>query len=155
MSRGMQWEVDKIGTRTRVSILGSVDEEADFEPLKARLAKELQLSFDLAGLTRINSCGVREWVNFIRGLASASIELEKCSPPFVAQINMISNFVGSARVRSIVAEFVCHTCRHEQQFIFDLSNGVPDLSTRRCEKCGQESLEFDDLPEHYLAFLGT
>jgi hypothetical protein len=154
MSRGMQWEIDAQGEKTRVAIVGAVDEDADFGALTRNLnGTGSKLVFDLERLTRINSCGVREWVNFIRGLKS-TIELEKCSPPFVAQMNMITNFVGGAKVRSIVAQFVCQNCGHEQSVVFDVaSKMVPDLSTRKCEKCGQTTLEFDDVPESYFAFL--
>lgn len=114
--------------------------------------------FHLAEVRRINSCGVREWVNFVRDLPNVTeLTFTHCSPAIVTQLNMIFNFRGAAKVRSFFAPYICESCGTEDEKLLDVQsqfssgqyNRVPDFS---CEKCGQV-MEFDDLPERYLSFL--
>jgi hypothetical protein len=101
---------------------------------------------------------VREWVNFVRDLPQVSeLTFSHCSPAIVTQLNMIYNFRGPARVRSFLAPYVCERCNREEERLLDVRQHFPSwdltrLPEFRCEKC-QTPLEFDDIPERYLAFL--
>ena len=114
--------------------------------------------FRLSDVRRINSCGVREWVNFVRDLPNVSeLVFSHCSPAIVTQLNMIYNFRGTASVRSFYAPYVCESCNTEEERLLDVdthfANGnVGDPPEFRCERC-KEPLQFDDLPERYLSFL--
>ena len=46
-----------------LKVQGVVDEDVDFEPWVARFASEAVIDF--SGVTRINSCGVRQWTKAI------------------------------------------------------------------------------------------
>ena len=114
--------------------------------------------FRLSDVRRINSCGVREWVNFVRDLPNVNeLVFSHCSPAIVTQLNMIYNFRGAASVRSFYAPYVCESCNTEEERLLDVdthfANGnVGDPPAFRCERC-KEPLQFDDLPERYLSFL--
>lgn len=138
-----------------VRVSGAITEQADFRALTG-LAETAPLRLDLAGVEQINSCGVREWIHFVRRLSSLPhpFELVGCSPAIVRQINMISNFCGSGTVRSVLLPYYCEPCGHEEMRMLDLpARGTkPDIEQIiACGKCGA-SAEFDDLPDAYLTF---
>jgi hypothetical protein len=82
------WKVERDGEWLRVALRGEIDENADFSELRAALRGNVELT--LEGITRINSCGVREWVNFVRGLEGIrSLWFTRCSPVVVLQLNTI------------------------------------------------------------------
>jgi ABC-type transporter Mla MlaB component len=149
----LNWKIVD-GDVTKVALQGPIDEDANFAPLIEQLDQRGKVRFDLSGIARINSCGVREWVNFIRALPkSCNIELEKCTPAVVSQLNMISNFAGTARVLSVHAPFVCDACGREEDVLVDVESGqTPSVGEIQCGSCGGK-MEFDDVESSYFAFL--
>ncbi len=149
---GLAWRVEESGGQTTVAFVGEIDEHADFAPLRARLHGPV--AFSLAGIRRINSCGVREWVNFVRDLPAVSeLSFTGCSTAFVTQLNMIFNFRGKARIRSFFAPYACDGCGHDDDWLVEIGDDRrATLPTPRCPRCG-EAMQFDDLPERYLSFL--
>lgn len=141
--------------RRSVFFEGAITEESDFEVLTS-LDGSGELSFDLSGIERINSCGVREWIHFVRRLGDArqSFELVRCSPAIVRQLNMITNFRGPGLVKSVMLPYFCTTCRHEHLTSLDIQADVePEIADELpCPKCGGV-MEFDDLPSTYVSFL--
>jgi len=153
----MHWAVERRDDTRLVHVSGSITEEADFQPLLA-LGDNGRLVLDLAGVDEINSCGVREWIHFVRSLSDASpaYELVRCSPAIVRQLNMVSNFRGAGRVASIMLPYYCAGCGEEQFRLLELAaNGAPPAFAEvvACTGCGGEA-EFDDLPESYVSFAG-
>ncbi len=162
MSGRLEWHISEAASLTLVSLKGPINEDADLEPLAGALrdlfrdsrAKPTRLRLELSGISRINSCGVREWVNFIRSLPpECAVELDRCPPSVVAQLNMISNFAGSARILSVQAPYVCEACGNEENVLVAVTPGVsPEIGAMRCRSCGGE-MEFDDIQDSYFAFL--
>jgi hypothetical protein len=134
-------------------VQGSVAASID-NSLQGSLGIRTRLRLELSGISRINSCGVREWVNFMRSLPpECEVELDRCPPSVVAQLNMISNFAGSARILSVQAPYVCEACGNEENVLLTVTPGVsPEIGARRCRSCGGE-MEFDDIQDSYFAFL--
>lgn len=148
----LTWRIDAQGGATTVAFTGEIDEHADFTPLRGQLRGVVD--FDLGAIRRINSCGVREWVNFVRDLPEVSaLTFAACSTAFVTQLNMIYNFRGPARVRSFQAPYACDACGHDEDQLVEVgADRRVELPTPRCPRCG-EPMQFDDLPERYLSFL--
>ncbi len=152
----LSWRIKERPGFTTVEFFGEIDENADFAELRRRLRGTVV--FHLAEVRRINSCGVREWVNFVRDLPGVeSLTFTHCSPAIVTQLNMIYNFRGSAGVRSFYAPYVCESCNNEEEKLLDVQSqfstgNLSNVPEFQCEKCGM-SMEFDDLPERYLTFL--
>jgi hypothetical protein len=150
------WQVvDRNGSAMRVELRGEIDENADFSELGAALRGDVELG--LEGITRINSCGVREWVNFVRGLdAVRALWFSRCSPVVVLQLNTIYNFRGRAHVTSFMAPYVCEACHSDEYKLLDVTEHFPDRRAHvpafRCRRCGGVMV-FDELPERYLSFL--
>lgn len=149
------WRIQRSGARTIVEIEGRLDENADLAPLKAELAGEVELR--LGGVVRVNSTGVRAWVELVHDLPSVTrLFYSHCSPAIVTQLNTIYNFRGPAKVESIMAPYVCEACSSEALMLIDLAGHAagapPTVPAFRCHQCGGE-MAFDDLPERYLSFL--
>lgn len=156
------------GNAMQVELRGEIDENADFSELRQALRGDVELG--LEGITRINSCGVREWVNFVRGLDAVRVLwFSRCSPVVVLQLNTIYNFRGRARVLSFMAPYVCESCHSDEYKLLDVAEHFPELSgpparaarvadwrahvpAFRCRRCGGVMV-FDELPERYLSFL--
>jgi hypothetical protein len=155
MTSSLRWTLEEKPDGITVDFSGEIDENADFTSLRPRLHGEVD--FRLAGITRVNSCGVREWVNFVRDLPLVrQLRFVHCSPAFVTQLNTIYNFRGVARVRSLLAPYVCERCAVEEYKVIDVDDRFPGASMMvpsfPCARCGG-AMEFDDLPERYLSFL--
>lgn len=138
---------------------GVLDEQA--APVLAQLSADLNASqsieLDVGGLRRINSLGVRAWVDFMRTLGERPVTFRRCSPSFVEQMNTVSDFRGHARVVSFLAPYVCEssgtTFFEELTVGKDVSaDNFEGIGRRSCKEC-PEPLVFDDLPERYLQFL--
>lgn len=157
-SVALSWQLRERPGLTIVEFTGEIDENADFTELKKRLRGPVV--FHLAEIRRINSCGVREWVNFVRDLpAVTELTFSHCSPAIVTQLNMIFNFRGNAKVRSFYAPYVCESCGHEEDKLLDVQSQLQGLAGGKfrapdfvCDQCGA-AMDFDDLPERYLSFL--
>lgn len=150
----LEWAIGAEGDTTIVALKGAVNEDADFEKLAGQLSPMSKVRLDLAGVTRVNSCGVREWVKFVRDLPSTlALELERCPPVVVAQINMVTNFASRAKVLSVFAPFACEACNEHEDVLIPLVPGIaPRLQERSCPRC-QARMEFDDLEDSYFAFI--
>jgi hypothetical protein len=165
----LSWQVEAVGgERLRVQLRGEINENADFTELGRQLHGDVTLLLD--GITRINSCGVREWVNFMRDLRVDSLLFARCAPVVVLQLNAIYNFRGSARVESFLAPYICETCHVDEYKLLDVLEHFPGpepsagpdsvrspeksltVPAFRCSRC-KGVMTFDELPERYLAFL--
>jgi anti-anti-sigma regulatory factor len=143
--------VDTATVGPTLRIEGDLDETTDFGRVTHPGGT---LTIDLGSVRRINSCGVREWINFIRSItASGPVKLTKCSIPIVEQLNMVFNFRGGATIESFQAPYCCTKCEAPSVVLLtpaDVRNLTPPDS--RCRACGGSSV-LDDLPQRYLAFL--
>lgn len=148
-----------VQSRGEVRVLeGVLDEESP--PVLAELARSLSLSpsvtLDVGGVRRINSLGVRAWVDFMRGLGDKKVRFLRCSPAFVDQLNTVSDFRSGAEIDSFLAPYVCErTGRvfYEELQVAGIKPGdYSALGARPCKEC-PDPLVFDNLPERYLHFL--
>jgi hypothetical protein len=153
MDRSLTWSIDEKDGSARVTLSGELTENSNLAALLEKCPAKVV--FDLAGIQRINSPGVREWINFVNALdkRAATYSHERCSVPFVNQLNMISNFRGKGDVKSIFAPYFCTDCSREEARLIEAGPNAGEQlrATLTCPHCGG-SMEFDDLPDAYLAF---
>jgi hypothetical protein len=130
---------------------GIIDENAD---LSFFAELEGPSHINLKNVRRINSYGVRAWIEAIRQVPkTVPFELYECPPSVVDQINMVAGFAGRGRVVSFFAPMTCDKCDHEEDHLFYVADfkqrgKLPEVP---CPKCGQR-MEVDDLEEQYLLF---
>jgi hypothetical protein len=136
-----------------VTLSGTLTEHDDLSELSRQLDGDVRV--DASGLTRINSSGVRQWMNFIRQLPpTAHLTFENCAVGFVLQMNMVDGFVGQSKVASIRVPYLCKSCGAASEPVLSLdalARGVPP-STGPCPHCAGP-LEVDVAVDEYLVFL--
>ena len=150
----LSWRIRAEPGYTMVELSGPLNETADFASLRQRLKGPVVLH--MGGVQRINSGGVREWIQFMRDLSVENVTLTHCTPVIVAQLNMIYSFCGKARVLSFFAPYACSSCDREEEKLIYVQTHFPNHDFTRMPQfhcaCGG-TMEFDDMVERYLGFL--
>lgn len=143
-----------------LKVSGTVDEDNTLAGSLKKIEGRTVV-IDLSGVERINSCGVRDWVNWLNDLEAAGkqIVLVRCSPCIVTQINLVHNFTGRGLVKSFFAPYYCGKCDKEQlkllqveAFAGNTHARAPDCRADACQNVPCE-LQFDDIEDSYFAFL--
>jgi CheY-like chemotaxis protein len=140
-----------------VSLQGDFTEITDFSTLATRLESETKIDFNAAAVRYISSAGVRSWCQFLLGLEGKQYSFRHCSMAFASQAAMVPMVVGTGKVLSVEAPYLCETCDREElrlletrALLHDNDHIIPPQLT--CRVCNGE-LEFDDVPDRYFAFL--
>jgi anti-anti-sigma regulatory factor len=141
-------------------LAGAIDEAAALHEMIGR-AQGGRLVLDLAGVTFINSLGVRDWIRMQAAAQKANIavELRRVAEPLVHQLNMIIATRGNATVASFFAPYACDACGREESLLIDAIAHAPGLSKLEpppmpCPECGAQ-MAFNDFPERYFSFLAV
>ncbi|CAN5128971.1 hypothetical protein BH11MYX1_BH11MYX1_45860 [soil metagenome] len=140
---------------TYVALVGVIDEAADLAPV-TRLPGPMVV--DLSELRRINSVGVRCWMDFVRAREATrdpreTLTFERCSPAMVSQMSMITRFMGArSRVASVLVPYRCTSCGADHLEPLTVATNVQVQPTRSCSKC-QARMELDELVETYAEAL--
>ncbi|NRA45295.1 MAG: hypothetical protein HRU09_10105 [Oligoflexales bacterium] len=143
-----------------ISFNGHINEDAEIAlaGLKEQLNKDCV--FNLKEIKSINSCGVRAWINFIRDVdKSRTIIFEECPPEVVSQINMIPNFKGNSKIRSVYSSYVCDNCDFQKLELFQEGKNLPKNSEAQvpqvqCPRCGS-IMEMEELEEEFFGWLDS
>jgi anti-anti-sigma regulatory factor len=141
-----------------LALTGVIDEAARLGELIPGQPGTLRL--DLAGVSFINSLGVREWIRFLATAAARGIvvELVRVSEPLIQQLNMIVAARGQAEVVSFYAPYACDACGREDSLLLKLDACRAQLAAGHapaatCPECGA-AMVFNDFPQRYFLFLG-
>ncbi len=150
-------DLKSTGEAGLVHVTGLVDEHFVNFGVIAPTIKTLVI--DVAGMTRMTSFGVRQWLKAMDSVPKAvsDVYLLGCPTFFVDQLNMVLNFGGSAKVLTVIAPYTCPSCGMESGETVDIftdratlaKGGVPE---KDCSRCGGK-LEFDETPESYFSFV--
>src|SRR4029077_12002744 len=137
---------------------GVIDEDNELASLSDKIGSGTAV-IDVSEIERINSCGVRDWVNWLGKIEKngAKVVLVECSPAIVAQINLVNNFTGGGVVKSFFAPYFCPNCDREKVLLVEAAElGAPPhkAPTCRCDEC-DGVMDFDDMEDSYFAFLST
>src|SRR6185503_595755 len=158
MSQKFQASVQHRGDMSYVKLGGVIDEDNELGDLVDKIPSGTAV-IDLGEIERINSCGVRDWVNWLsklEGNGTRSVLVE-CSPAIVAQINLVNNFTGSGVVKSFYVPYFCPECDEEKVLLVEAGDMGPpphEPPTCRCDECDLV-MDFDDMPDSYFAFLSN
>ena len=157
MAEGLEIQRQTYGDVLVLRLAGNITEDSQID----LIAKDMlsKVAIDLHGVRRINSYGIRQWVNVMKEIHRQGHELvfHRCPPAFVEQFNMISNFGGGGTVYSFYLPFYCETCGTEELKLYELPDGrtptqTPALPSASCSKC-TKALAFNDIEDEYFYFL--
>jgi hypothetical protein len=147
-------EKQLLGSKLTVLLSGTIDEDADFNPLEGLSQPEIIFDFDKVQM--LNSCGIREWISFMSKIPSTSkVIYRKCPQIIIEQINMVHGFFREgAVIESFYAPYYCESCDKESKLLLNTSQ----IKNRKapvesCPLCKAEGMEFDALEEQYFHFL--
>lgn len=150
MRQSLAWVVREEGEGTLVVFTGAIDESVRLESLASQLSP--RATFDLGGVVRVTSEGVRRWVNFIRSIPEKELSFIRCSLATVTQMNLVAGFRAHATVRSFFAPYGCEVTGKEELRLLTCEQ-VPDPRSPPTFPCEGGVLELQDIPERYFDFL--
>jgi hypothetical protein len=147
-------EIKKVPSpgKTTVFVSGVIDEATQFGaigPLSGTV------EFQCKGVSKINSNGVKSWINYFTALTSqCQFSFTDLSPVLVEQLNSLSNFCAGQKVTSLMVPFACTKCHKEtlKPMTIAALKAQPEPQPIPCPHC-QGTAEFDDLPEEYFCCL--
>ncbi|EQC45587.1 STAS domain-containing protein [Bacteriovorax sp. Seq25_V] len=129
---------------------GQIDEDSTFEEILS--SKKSTIIIDFNKVTLINSCGVREWINFLEGVKDCSITYKNCPQVVIEQINMVHGFIlPNTSIESFYAPYYSEKADDVLKVLL-LSSQVVDGKAPKIEQDGEE-LEFDAIEAQYFQFL--
>lgn len=140
-----------------LSFEGSVDEDAVFSNIQPEGANKLVI--DLEKITSINSCGIREWIKWIKALpATSKITYKNCPKVIVDQINMVSGFLPeNAQVESFYVPYFSEDSGNEKMVLFKRGKEFSDSGVNAPEEIKDEEtgdiMEMDVIEAKYFKFL--
>lgn len=170
----MKFEADvrAQGTEIEVVARGILTEAADLSALLGQIAQAKQslpaagavprIAFDMGGISRTNSVGIREWLLFLEKLPPGTPLLyRKLSPMMVEQANVIPNMLGKGKVtiESFQAPYVCPDCGELTTPVLEVGKlaregGKIKAPAQTCPKC-KKPMELDWSEDEYFRFLSA
>jgi hypothetical protein len=137
-----------------VTLSGVIDENADLALISTLGGRPAR--FNMRAVRRINSYGVRSWIDAIRKVSrETEVTFVQCPPPVIDQCNMVAGFLGHGQLESFFAPMTCPECDEQIDQLFETAacraNGGK-LPVTPCPRCSRP-MEVDDLEEQYLLFV--
>ena len=98
------------GTKLNLELYGDIDEDTTFATVDLQGVTDLRV--DWGGVVSINSCGIREWILWIKKLSpEARCKFVQCQKVVVDQMNMIRGFLlPEGQVESFFVSYYCVNC---------------------------------------------
>lgn len=139
---------------TVVGLQGRLDERFEGAALGGSLSGTVL--FDLAGVERVTSFGVREWLEMMKAIDEqddADVWLARCPEAIVNQMSLIRAFAGRARLLSFQAPFLCDDCGNGFSLTLDCARDASWFAGGRgpapaCPRCGGAA-KLDDDPAFF------
>jgi anti-anti-sigma regulatory factor len=152
MKTSLTIKVDESSDKTIVYFAGHINEDADFST--ALIGKPNGLILDFANILFINSCGIREWIQFQDKLPNhTQLIYRNCPQVIVEQMNIIKGFVRKGGIiESFYAPYFDEENNEELQILITPDDVKDGKAPRRLNKEGHE-LEFDEIEAQYFNFL--
>ena len=145
----------KANDKTTLQLIGVIDEDVDFN--KVGLSGYPSLEIDLSLVKGINSCGIREWIKWIRTAGEAPITFINCVKLIVDQINMVDGFLPTTgKVRSFYVPYYSDKNGTEKNILFQYGtkfseNGLmPPVSVLDADG---SPMEMDVIEAKYFKFI--
>ncbi len=152
MSSGLDIQINQDSTTAKVKLAGRIDEDSMFDNLLSSQAVEFHLDF--SGVTLINSCGVREWINLVNDLSKkAKIIYKNCPQIMVEQMNMVEGFLpNNTEIESFYAPYFDPDADEEVKVLIMTKEISNKKAPSKKNDAGVE-LEFDALEAQFFNFI--
>jgi hypothetical protein len=148
-------KIEKVAPTWKVSLAGTIDEDADFNPHS--LAGAPAISLDLANVKSINSCGIREWIKWIGTAGPVAVQYFDCPKIIVDQINMVQGFLpATGKVMSFFVPFYNDDSGEEKSVLFTLGKEYSETGLQaqpEVKDTKGQPMEMDVVEAKYFKFL--
>jgi DNA-directed RNA polymerase subunit RPC12/RpoP len=141
-------------TPGRLVLAGRIDDASPLGDLAPQVPAG-NITIDTAGVTFINSIGMREWMRLVRGLKEKGVvTFERVADVLITQMNLRPEF-HAAKITSFHAQYVCPSCGAEAALLIDAVVYAEQLRRMLapklpCPECGKP-MDLADFPERYLS----
>lgn len=149
---GLKIELNQNGDEIEAVFEGQIDEDADFSELKGKSPK--RLIFNLKKVSMINSCGIRDWIEFQKNLPeNMELVYRRCPQVIVEQLNIVKGFIReNGQVESFYAPYYNEDKDEEIKVLLTPDQVVDGKAPVQKDESGLE-LEFDEIEAQYFSFL--
>ncbi len=150
-----KYGVIKNGDTLLIGVVGALDEDSVFPTLELSGIKIVELDFE--NMAMINSCGIRDWIAWLREIPE-KIQLiyKSCPVNLIDQINMVEGLVRTgSEIRSFYVPYYCEACDFISNHIVTSAGSWKNFRPAelgKCQKCGQ-NVEIDVIESKYFKFL--
>ena len=154
MSEGLSITTSQIEDQLVIVFSGLIDEDSNFSEIEGKVKGSV--IFDFEEVSLINSCGIREWVNFLESVdKSAKLTYRNCRQIIIEQVNMVHGFIrDGATIESFYAPYYCESCDKEFKIHLKVADvGDGKAPAEKCPECSSSDLEFDAIEEQYFQFI--
>lgn len=144
------------GSLDYVRLVGVIDEDNNLMSVLPRLTRDVVV-VGLREVARINSLGVRDWVNWMNSLDAAGkrVVMHECSTAVVSQINLVANFAGKSHIESFLAPYFCSACDADRLRLIQtrrLTGDPPRAPRALCDQC-DSLMALDEVEDSYFSFI--
>jgi hypothetical protein len=145
-------ELTKNGTDTLITLSGHINEDSDLSLMKEMKGNELTL--DLKAVSLINSCGIRDWIEFQKvNFDFSKVTYRNCPQVIIEQMNIVAGFIHPhGEIESFFAPYYSETSDQEVKLLITPSEVLDGKAPSKKNDAGEE-LEFDDIEAQYFNFL--
>ncbi len=148
------FKIEKILVPNMTTLIFSGSLNEDFVQSDIEIPQDILVRLNLKDLISINSCGVRDLINFLRRFPdSTKVEFEHCPAFFIQQVNMVGGILNKMRtIRSFYVPYVEIETEEEISEFFETENLKIEDIPKILIKEGQ-SFEFDGPFDKFFRFL--
>jgi hypothetical protein len=139
-----------------ITLCGVIDEEAKF---KVPPKKSSSIALDLESVEYINSCGIREWINWMNDNLGHynEVHIHNCPHHIIEVANVVNSFfTDKCKVFSFYAPYYVQDVDDVFYKLFEKSADFPSCTLELPEKLDTPNGEgeLDIIADKFLKFLG-
>lgn len=147
--------IKNVGSKYYLELFGDLDEDAKFANLDIPDATEIIVNFEK--VTRIQSCGIREWIQLINPYKNLSFVYTNCPKIIIDQINMLDGFLPkNGMVQSFYVPYYNEESGSEKQVLFTYGTEYDKQGIYPPKEVRDENgnlMEMDVVEAKYFKFL--
>ncbi|MCB0391935.1 MAG: hypothetical protein KDD58_11630 [Bdellovibrionales bacterium] len=150
-------ELIKQGDKDLLKLEGHIDEDANLENIQNGNSSLLEIDFQK--VAAINSCGIREWIKWLKTIpADKTIHYINCPKIIIDQANMVAGFIPeNGKIKSFYVPYYSEASETEKMILFtegkDFNGREINAPESIQDEATGEELEMDVIESKYFKFL--
>jgi anti-anti-sigma regulatory factor len=152
LNSSLKFEKEEYDDHVIFNVSGQIDEDAGLENIQITGVKKIV--FNLNDVSMINSCGIRDWVEFQKSIDDdIQIIYRNCPQVIIEQLNIINGFIKkNGLIESFYAPYYDEKADKEFKILITPDEVIDGKAPVKKNKNG-EILDFDEIELQYFNFL--